>query len=75
MTEPNRIVLGGVVEVRTPIDNVPINHPMERRALALKFAIETKVGLIYGKDESADATADVVISVAKKFEAYMTGEQ
>jgi hypothetical protein len=69
-----RIVLGGVIEMRTPMDNLPINDPKERRALSLRFAIDTRAGIIFGNDKDPNSAVDIVIAAAKKFDAYILGE-
>lgn len=49
----------------------PLENPKELRGVALRFAIESKVWMDFGKNE---ANAHNIVDIARVFETYIAGD-
>lgn len=56
-----------------PLKHLAIVNPMERRALALRFAIDSK-SVILLRDDTIETGIHMLIHMAKQFDAYIVGE-
>lgn len=57
-----------------PMKHLPMINPLERRALSLKFAIETKgVAFSLKNDASVEEAAEQVLTAAKMYNDFIVG--
>lgn len=57
-----------------PLKHLALINPIERRAVALNLAIQTKAVVFSFKETEAPVTiAETVVAVAKVYEAYIAG--
>ena len=70
--EKARLIGHGIREAAA-LTNSALDSAKERRALGIKFALDTS-GTFgrYGKEETLKESAEVVLEVAKMYEEYIT---
>lgn len=75
MTEEEARMIGRAIREEARMVGLPTDDPVERRAICLKLAIETK-GVAFSLKNDADVSeaADQVVVAAKIYEAYVSGE-
>jgi hypothetical protein len=74
MTEDEARMIGKAIREEAKLIQIPIENEMERRAICLKLAIETKgVTFSLKNDASPTDAAASVIEAARLYEAYVTG--
>lgn len=56
-----------------PKKHVSIINPMERRAVALRMAIEARVWIDFAKDSTCFQQAERVVLIAKMFDDFIVG--
>lgn len=74
MTEEEARMIGRAIREEAQLIAVPVENPMERRAVCLKFAIETR-GRMVIDDATFAAGVGEVIGAARHYDAYITGEE
>lgn len=74
MTEDEAKMIGRAIREAAGLIQIPIENETERRAIALKLAIDTKGVAVSFKDDSTPAeTAAEVVAAAHVYDDFLTG--
>ena len=74
MTEDEARMIGKAIREEAQIVGLAIQNPMERRAICLKLAIETKGVAFSLKNDGTVEAAEQVLDAARIYHAFVSGE-
>lgn len=75
ITEDQARMIGRAIREEANLISVPVQDPMERRAICLRFAIETKgVAFSLKNDATVTEAAEQVIEAARLYHDFVSGE-
>lgn len=75
MTEDEARMLGKAIRESAEMVSIPIKDPIERRAICVKLAMETKgVAFSLKNDGTLPEAAQQVLEAAQLYYAFVTGE-
>lgn len=72
MTEDEARMIGKAIREEAKLAHLPIENEMERRAICLKLALETRGSAFPVTSRAVEDAADV-LEAARLYEAYVTG--